>query len=122
MVFSDPLFLAGFLPASLVIFYVIRTYVGGTAAVWTLLGLSMVFYAYWSVLFLGLLLFQIAVNYAAGYHIETAPYRALAYSSRLKTIASGNGAIGLQQPLWRSTTCFGHIRHTSTILARAQPP
>jgi alginate O-acetyltransferase complex protein AlgI len=77
MVFSDPLFLAGLLPASLVIFYVIRTYVGGTAAVWTLLGLSMVFYAYWSVLFLGLLLFQIAVNYAAGYRIETAPYRAL---------------------------------------------
>src|SRR6516165_4506194 len=77
MVFSDPLFLAGFLPASLVIFYVVRTLAGGTTAAWTLLGLSMVFYAYWSVPFLGLLLFQIGVNYAAGYRIQTAPHRAL---------------------------------------------
>jgi D-alanyl-lipoteichoic acid acyltransferase DltB (MBOAT superfamily) len=77
MVFSDPLFLAGFLPASLLIFYAVRTWAGGTAAAWTLLGLSMVFYAYWSVPFLGLLLFQIGVNYAAGYRIQTAPHRAL---------------------------------------------
>ena len=77
MVFSDPIFLAGFLPASLLIFYAVRTWAGGTAAAWTLLGLSMVFYAYWSVPFLGLLLFQIGVNYAAGYRIQTAPHRAL---------------------------------------------
>jgi alginate O-acetyltransferase complex protein AlgI len=77
MVFSDPIFLVGFLPASLLLFYAVRTWVGGTAAAWTLLGLSMVFYAYWSVLFLGLLLFQIGVNCAAGYRIQTAPYRAL---------------------------------------------
>lgn len=77
MVFSDPLFLAGFLPASLLLFYVIRTYAGGVVAVWTLLGLSMVFYAYWSVLFLGLLLIQVSVNYAIGRQIETTPHRAL---------------------------------------------
>src|SRR5215831_4350282 len=77
MVFSDPLFLVGFLPASLLIFYVVRTYAGGIAAIWTLLGLSMVFYAYWSVLFLGLLLIQIGVNYALGRQIETVPHRAL---------------------------------------------
>jgi alginate O-acetyltransferase complex protein AlgI len=77
MVFSDPLFILGFLPASLLIYYVMRTLAGGTAAAWALLGLSMVFYAYWSVPFLGLLLFQIGVNYAAGYRIQTAPHRAL---------------------------------------------
>src|ERR1700741_4946214 len=77
MVFSDPLFLVGFLPASLLVFYAVRTWAGGTAGAWTLLGLSMVFYAYWSVPFLGLLLLQIAVNYAAGYRIQTAPHRAL---------------------------------------------
>jgi alginate O-acetyltransferase complex protein AlgI len=77
MVFSDPIFLAGFLPASLMLFYLVRTYAGGTAAAWTLLGLSMVFYAYWSVPFLGLLLVQIGLNYAAGYRIQTAPHRAL---------------------------------------------
>jgi alginate O-acetyltransferase complex protein AlgI len=77
MVFSDPIFILGFLPASLLLFYAMRTWAGGTAAAWTLLGLSMVFYAYWSVPFLGLLLFQIGVNYAAGYRIQTAPHRAL---------------------------------------------
>jgi alginate O-acetyltransferase complex protein AlgI len=77
MVFSDPIFILGFLPASLLLFYAMRTLAGGTAAAWTLLGLSMVFYAYWSVPFLGLLLFQIGVNYAAGYRIQTAPHRAL---------------------------------------------
>jgi len=34
MVFSDPIF--GFLPASLVIFHLLRIYVGGTPAVWAL--------------------------------------------------------------------------------------
>jgi alginate O-acetyltransferase complex protein AlgI len=77
MVFSDPIFLAGFLPASLLLFYVVRTWAGGTVAAWTLLGLSMVFYAYWSVPFLALLLSQIVVNYVAGYRIQTAPHRAL---------------------------------------------
>ena len=77
MVFSDPMFIIGFLPASLLLFFVMQTWVGGMAAAWTLLGLSMVFYAYWSVPFLGLLLCQIGVNYAAGYRIQTAPHRAL---------------------------------------------
>jgi D-alanyl-lipoteichoic acid acyltransferase DltB (MBOAT superfamily) len=77
MVFSDPIFLAGFLPASLVIYYLIRTYGGGTAAVYVLIGLSVVFYSYWSVLFLCLLLFQIGINYTVGSWLETAPHRAL---------------------------------------------
>ena len=36
MVFSDPMFLLGFLPASFAIFHLLRTYVGGTAAIYAL--------------------------------------------------------------------------------------
>jgi D-alanyl-lipoteichoic acid acyltransferase DltB (MBOAT superfamily) len=70
MVFSDPLFLLGFLPLSFAISHLLRAYVGGTAAVVGLVGLSMAFYAYWSVPFLLLLLAQIAANYAFGIKIE----------------------------------------------------
>jgi len=70
MVFSDPVFVVGFLPASLLIFHLLRIHVGGTAPVWALVALSMVFYAYWSVPFLLLLLAQIAGNYALGLQLE----------------------------------------------------
>lgn len=71
MVFSDPMFLLGFLPASFAIFHLLRTYVGGTAAIYALVALSMLFYAYWSVPFLLLLIGQIAINYAVGARLET---------------------------------------------------
>lgn len=70
MVFSDPIFIVGFLPASLLIFHLLRIYVGGTAAVSALVGLSMIFYAYWSIPFLLLLSAQIACNYAFGRKLE----------------------------------------------------
>lgn len=70
MVFSDPIFVVGFLPASLIIFHLLRIYIGGTAAVWALVALSMVFYAYWSIPFLLLLSAQIAANYAFGLKLE----------------------------------------------------
>jgi alginate O-acetyltransferase complex protein AlgI len=70
MVVSDPIFVVGFLPASLVIFHLLRIYVGGTVAVWALIALSMVFYAYWSIPFLLLLLAQIAGNYVFGMKLE----------------------------------------------------
>jgi alginate O-acetyltransferase complex protein AlgI len=70
MVFSDPIFLAGFLPASLVIFHLLRVYASGTVAVCGLVVLSMVFYSYWSVPFLCLLLAQIAANYGIGLQLE----------------------------------------------------
>jgi alginate O-acetyltransferase complex protein AlgI len=63
MVFSDPVFIAGFLPAALLIFHLLRVWTNGNAALAALVGLSMVFYAYWSVPFLFLLLGQIGVNY-----------------------------------------------------------
>ena len=77
MVFSDPLFLVGFLPASLLIFHVLRAYVGGAEAHWALVILSMIFYSYWSVPFLCLLLAQIVVNFAFARRLEAAPNRAL---------------------------------------------
>lgn len=70
MVFSDPVFLVGFLPLSLLIYHLLRIFAGGTVGVWTLVGLSLVFYAYWSVPFMLLLLAQICVNYALGRQLE----------------------------------------------------
>ena len=70
MVFSDPFFLLVFLPASFAIFHLLRAYLGGTAAIAALVGVSMVFYAYWSVPFLLLLLAQIAANYMLGMRLE----------------------------------------------------
>jgi alginate O-acetyltransferase complex protein AlgI len=77
MVFSDPIFLIGFLPASILIFHFLRIYGSGQTAIWALVGLSMLFYAYWSVLFLCLLLAQITVNFAFGKKIEASPNRTL---------------------------------------------
>jgi alginate O-acetyltransferase complex protein AlgI len=76
MVFSDPIFIVGFLPASLVIFHLLRIYIGGTQAIWALIALSMIFYAYWSIPFLLLLLGQIAGNYAFGLKLERTRDRA----------------------------------------------
>jgi alginate O-acetyltransferase complex protein AlgI len=77
MVFSDPLFLVGFLPASLIIFHLLRGYAGGANAQWALVILSMVFYAYWSIPFLCLLLAQIAVNYYFARELEATHDRVL---------------------------------------------
>ena len=71
MVFSDPIFLLGFLPASFAIFHLLRIYAGGTAAVSSLVALSMVFYANWSVPFLLLLICQISANYTLAARLET---------------------------------------------------
>jgi D-alanyl-lipoteichoic acid acyltransferase DltB (MBOAT superfamily) len=73
MVFSDPIFLVGFLPAALLIFHALRIGVSGTAAVIGLVALSMLFYAYWSVPFLLLLLAQIVGNYAIASRLEKEP-------------------------------------------------
>jgi alginate O-acetyltransferase complex protein AlgI len=81
MVFSDPLFLVGFLPASLLIFHLLRSYAGGAYAHWALVILSMVFYSYWSVPFLCLLLAQIVGNFAFARRLETAPSRVLLRSA-----------------------------------------
>jgi alginate O-acetyltransferase complex protein AlgI len=75
MVFSDPVFIAGFLPVALIIFHLLRVTANGTLATGALIVLSMFFYAYWSVPFLFLLLGQIGVNYllAVGIQKRSAP-------------------------------------------------
>jgi alginate O-acetyltransferase complex protein AlgI len=70
MVFSDPVFIIGFLPITLIIFHLVRVWNNGTAAVATLIAASMFFYAYWSVPFLFLLLGQIVVNYLLARGVE----------------------------------------------------
>jgi D-alanyl-lipoteichoic acid acyltransferase DltB (MBOAT superfamily) len=73
MVFSDPVFILGFLPIALLIFHLLRLAANGTTAVAALTGLSMVFYAYWSVPFLFLLLAQIGVNYGFARRLADRP-------------------------------------------------
>jgi D-alanyl-lipoteichoic acid acyltransferase DltB (MBOAT superfamily) len=77
MVFSDPVFIVGFLPIALIIFHLLRVGVNGNAAVASLVGLSMFFYAYWSVPFLFLLLAQIGVNYLFARQLAERPRRGL---------------------------------------------
>jgi alginate O-acetyltransferase complex protein AlgI len=63
MVFSDPLFIFAFFPIALALFHLSRLYASGRVALTVLIGISFLFYAYWSVIFLGLLVGQIMVNY-----------------------------------------------------------
>src|SRR6201996_1498662 len=70
MLFSDPVFIVGFLPVTLVLFHLSRLGWNGTVAVGVLIAASMFFYAYWSVPFLFLLLAQIGVNYTLARGIQ----------------------------------------------------
>lgn len=77
MVFSDPLFIVGFLPLGLILFHLCRTGLNGDAAVYCLIALSMLFYSYWSVPFLLVLLGQIAVNFALGQRLQKTSSRGI---------------------------------------------
>ena len=70
MVFSDPVFIVGFLPIALVLFHLLRCFISGTVALSALVGLSLFFYAYWNVSFMFLLLAQIGANYLFARAIE----------------------------------------------------
>jgi D-alanyl-lipoteichoic acid acyltransferase DltB (MBOAT superfamily) len=63
MIFSDPAFLAGFLPVVFVLFYAARLLLGGEASSTLLIVASMIFYAVWSIPFLLLLIGQLLFNY-----------------------------------------------------------
>jgi alginate O-acetyltransferase complex protein AlgI len=63
MLFTDPIFLFGFLPISLALYYLTRRFLGGKNAIWFLLIASCLFYSYWSAKYLALLLSQILINY-----------------------------------------------------------
>jgi D-alanyl-lipoteichoic acid acyltransferase DltB (MBOAT superfamily) len=63
MIFSDPVFLIGFLPVVVALFYAARLLFGGEASTSLLIAASMVFYAWWSIPFLLLLIAQLLFNY-----------------------------------------------------------
>lgn len=63
MVFSDPYFIVVFLPVTLIMFHLARLYGNGTLAVVVLAVASLFFYAYWSIVFMFVLLGQVVVNY-----------------------------------------------------------
>ena len=63
MLFNSPIFLFAFLPLTLAIFYLARTYIGGSAALLALVMASLIFYGYWSPPFVGLLVASILINY-----------------------------------------------------------
>jgi D-alanyl-lipoteichoic acid acyltransferase DltB (MBOAT superfamily) len=77
MVFSDPIFIVGFLPIALLLFHLCRARANGDAAIACLIILSMIFYAYWSLPFLLVLLGQIAVNYLLGSRLQRTASRGI---------------------------------------------
>ena len=130
MVFSDPIFLLAFLPASLLTFHLLRVHSGGTPAIVALVVLSMTFYAYWSVPFLLLLLGQIATNYALGARLErTADRQTLAiaiianlcllgyFKYRNFFVESVGGAVGWKLHLASLVVPLGISFHTFQQIA-----
>ncbi len=73
MVFSDPVFIVAFLPLTLLLFHLLRRYGTGTWAIAALIACSFYFYAYWSVVFMFVLLGQISVNYLFARQIQGKP-------------------------------------------------
>jgi alginate O-acetyltransferase complex protein AlgI len=70
MVFSDPIFIIGFLPITLLLFHVTRRFASGTTGILVLIACSLAFYGYWSVPFMFLLLAQVSVNYIFALQIQ----------------------------------------------------
>src|SRR6476660_1719022 len=65
MLFNSYVFIFGFLPLTLAVFYVAAA-VRAEYARWWLAAASLYFYGYWNVSFLPLLIGSIAFNYSAG--------------------------------------------------------
>ena len=77
MLFTDPVFIFGFLPAALILYFLARHTLGGKAAIWFLVLASAGFYGYWSIKYLTLLLAQILFNYYMVKALLRSPRRAL---------------------------------------------
>ncbi|MEJ0099074.1 MAG: MBOAT family O-acyltransferase [Pseudomonadota bacterium] len=77
MLFTDPVFIFAFLPATLVLYFLARKYLGGRAAIFFMVLASAAFYGYWSVKYLGLLLAQILFNYYFAKTLSRTESRAL---------------------------------------------
>ena len=72
MLFNSYLFLFAFLPISLGLYYVLRTNYGKEASFVVLVLASLVYYAYWKVVYLPILLISIVGNYGLGLCIARA--------------------------------------------------
>lgn len=70
LLFNSLEFLFLFLPATLVLYYVARTYVGHHVAIWLLTLASLVFYGWWNVSYIPLLLGSVMVNFVLGHVIQ----------------------------------------------------
>ena len=66
MLFNSPLFLYGFLPATLCLFWIAHSRLGVRAAQWVLLTASCVFYGAWDWHYLAMLLVLLAINFYLG--------------------------------------------------------
>lgn len=77
MFFTSPLFLFGFLPATLAAYYLAARARHGQLAQWFLILASMVFYGYWNTLYLGLLLCSLSINFVVGKRLSARPSRVL---------------------------------------------
>lgn len=77
MLFNSPFFLLGFLPLSLLAYFIAARKATPVVAQWILCAASMVFYGYWSLPYLALLLTSIAVNFSVGRRLSDQPSRRL---------------------------------------------
>lgn len=73
MVFTDPLFLFGFLPLVLLAFHATRLLVSGQAALVVIIGASLVFYGWWNPPYLLLLAGSVAFNYRMAVRLADNP-------------------------------------------------
>lgn len=87
MLFSDPFFLFAFLPASLLLFYLVARFAGRTSALATIFGLSIIFYQPWGWENVVLLLTMLAVNFTAGAWLVAAPETRQTWRTRVLILA-----------------------------------
>lgn len=90
MLFNSPEFLLGFLPATLIVFFLVSGTLGPARAQLWLVAASLFFYAWWRLEFLPLLLLSIGFNYAVGQALCRQPRRWLL----ILGIAGNLGALG----------------------------
>jgi alginate O-acetyltransferase complex protein AlgI len=77
LLFTDPVFIFAFLPATVVLYFLARRFLGGRVAIWFMVVASAGFYGYWSVKYLALLMSQILFNYYFAKRLSRSQSRAL---------------------------------------------
>jgi len=67
MLFNSYIFIFAFLPAALLVFFLLSKYASQRAALCSLIAASLIFYAWWNPVYVWLIVGLIAFNYAAGH-------------------------------------------------------